>query len=44
MGSPHVIFAAVTGIGFLGNLWAAYSTGVALLIALGIAVAAIMGR
>jgi predicted MFS family arabinose efflux permease len=38
---PHVIFAAVTGIGFLGNLWAAYSTGVALLTALAIAIAAI---
>jgi len=41
---PHVIFAAVTGIGFLGNLWAAYATGVALLIALAIAVAAIYGQ
>lgn len=41
---PHVIFAAVTGIGFLGNLWAAYSTGVALLIALAIAIAAIYGQ
>jgi MFS family permease len=41
---PHVIFAAVTGNGFLGNLWAAYSTGVALLIALAIAVAAIYGQ
>ena len=43
-GFPRVIFAAVTGIGFLGNLWAAYSTGVALLIALAIAVAAIYGQ
>ena len=41
---PHVIFAAVTGIGFLGNLWAAYSTGVALLVALAIAIAAIYGQ
>lgn len=41
---PHVIFAAVTGIGFLGNLWAAYATGIALLIALAIAVAAIYGQ
>src|SRR5262245_60927578 len=24
---PHVIFAAVTGLGFLGNLWAAYASG-----------------
>jgi MFS family permease len=41
---PHVIFAAVTGIGFLGNLWAAYSTGLALLVALAIAIAAIYGQ
>ena len=41
---PHVIFAAVTGIGFLGNLWAAYASGVTLLIALAIAVAAIYGQ
>ncbi len=41
---PHVIFAAVTGIGFLGNLWAAYTSGVTLLIALAIAVAAIYGQ
>ena len=25
---PHIIFAVVTGIGFLGNLWAAYANGV----------------
>ncbi|HET9176242.1 MAG TPA: MFS transporter [Pseudolabrys sp.] len=41
---PHAIFAAVTGFGFLGNLWAAYSSGAALLIALAIAVAAIYGQ
>ncbi|MGE5770575.1 MAG: MFS transporter [Hyphomicrobiales bacterium] len=41
---PHVIFAIVTGIGFLGNLWAAYAGGTALLIALAIAVAAIYGQ
>jgi MFS family permease len=41
---PHVIFAAVTGLGFLGNLWAAYASGTALLIALAIAVAAIYGQ
>jgi MFS family permease len=41
---PHMIFAGVTGIGFLGNLWAAYSTGVALLVALAIAIAAIYGQ
>jgi MFS family permease len=42
--TPHVIFAAVTGIGFLGNLWAAYANGVSLLIALAIAIAAIYGQ
>jgi MFS family permease len=41
---PHVIFAIVTGIGFLGNLWAAYANGVALLAALAIAIAAIYGQ
>ena len=41
---PHVIFAAVTGLGFLGNLWAAYSGGMALLVALAIAIAAIYGQ
>jgi MFS family permease len=42
--SPHVIFAIVTGIGFIGNLWAAYASGVALLAALAIAIAAIYGQ
>ena len=41
---PHVIFAIVTGVGFLGNLWAAYTGSTALLIALAIAVAAIYGQ
>jgi MFS family permease len=41
---PHIIFAAVTGIGFFGNLWAAYASGFALLAALAIAVAAIYGQ
>ncbi len=41
---PHVIFAIVTGIGFLGNLWASYASGVTLLIALAISVAAIYGQ
>ena len=41
---PHVIFAIVTGIGFLGNLWAAYASGIALLVALAIAMAAIYGQ
>ena len=41
---PHIIFAIVTGIGFLGNLWAAYANGVTLLIALAVAIAAIYGQ
>jgi MFS family permease len=41
---PHIIFAAVTGLGFLGNLWAAYASGVTLLVALAIAIAAIYGQ
>jgi MFS family permease len=41
---PYVIFAAVTGLGFAGNLWATYATGIPLLIALAIAVAAIYGQ
>ena len=41
---PHVIFAIVTGLGFLGNLWVAYTSGTALLVALAIAVAAIYGQ
>ena len=39
-----MIFAIVTGLGFLGNLWAAYTSGTALLVALAIAVAAIYGQ
>jgi MFS family permease len=41
---PHIIFAAVTGLGFLGNLWAAYANGVTSLVALAIAIAAIYGQ
>lgn len=41
---PHVIFAIVTGVGFLGNLWAAHAGGTALLVALAVAVAAIYGQ
>ena len=41
---PHVIFAVVTGFGFVGNLWATYATGIPLLVALAIAVAAIYGQ
>jgi MFS family permease len=42
--SPHAIFAIVTGLGFLGNLWAAYAGGFSLMIALAIAIAAIYGQ
>ncbi|MDP2409970.1 MAG: MFS transporter [Pseudolabrys sp.] len=43
--APHTLFAIVTVIGFLGNLWAATAGGgVSLLIALAIAVAAIYGQ
>jgi MFS family permease len=41
---PHIIFAAVTALGFAGNLWATYSSGIPLMIALAIAVAAIYGQ
>jgi len=42
--TPHAIFAIVTGLGFLGNLWAAYAGGASLMIALAIAIAAIYGQ
>lgn len=43
--APHTLFAAITGLGFLGNLWAAYSGGgVALMLALAVSVAAIYGQ
>jgi len=42
--SPHSLFAAITALGFLGNLWAAYADGIALMIALAIAVAAIYAQ
>lgn len=42
--SAHVMFAVITGIGFVGNLWAAYADGIALMIALAVAVAAIYGQ
>jgi hypothetical protein len=42
--APHIIFAAVTALGFAGNLWATYATGFPLLVALAIAVAAIYSQ
>lgn len=42
--SPHIMFAIITGVGFAGNLWAAYAGGVWLMVALAVAVAAIYGQ
>ncbi|MBS0533454.1 MAG: MFS transporter [Proteobacteria bacterium] len=42
--APHYLFAVVTALGFLGNLWASYADGVALMIALAIAIAAIYAQ
>ncbi len=42
--SAHNMFAAITVMGFLGNLWAAYADGIPLMIALAIAIAAIYGQ
>ena len=42
--SPHSLFAAITALGFLGNLWAAYADGIALMVALAIAIAAIYAQ
>jgi predicted MFS family arabinose efflux permease len=42
--SPHIMFAIITGLGLAGNLWAAHASGIALLAALAIAIAAIYGQ
>ncbi len=42
--SAHALFAVVTALGFLGNLWAAYADGIALMVALAIAIAAIYAQ
>ncbi|HEU5018253.1 MAG TPA: MFS transporter [Pseudolabrys sp.] len=42
--SAHGMFAAITGLGFVGNLWAAYADGIPLMIALAVAIAAIYGQ
>lgn len=42
--APHILFAIITGLGFLGNLWAAYADGAPLMLALAVAVAAIYGQ
>jgi len=41
---PHILFAIVAFLQFLGILWAAYATGVTLLLALAVAMAAIYGQ
>jgi len=40
----YVIFAIVNGLSFVGNLWATYASGVWLLVALAVSVAAIYGQ
>jgi MFS family permease len=42
--SPHTLFTAVTALGFIGNIAAAYTEGIALMFALAVAVAAIYGQ
>ena len=42
--SAHVMFAAITVMGFLGNLWAAHADGIPLMVALAVAIAAIYGQ
>jgi MFS family permease len=41
---PHVLFAVITAICFVGNLWAAYADGVMLMVALAVSIAAIYGQ
>jgi MFS family permease len=42
--SAHTLFAVITALGFLGNLWAAHADGMELMIPLAIAIAAIYGQ
>lgn len=42
--APHTLFVAITGLGFLGNLGAAYFEGVPLMAALAVSVAAIYAQ
>ena len=42
--TPHGMFAVITGLGFLGNLWAANADGIPLMVALAVAIAAIYGQ
>lgn len=41
---PHLLFAAVATMQFIGLLWATYATGAALVMALAVAIAAIYGQ
>jgi MFS family permease len=41
---PHLLFAAVATVQFIGMVWAAYATGAALVVALAMAIAAIYGQ
>ena len=41
---PHVLFAVITAICFVGNLWAAYADGAMLMVALAVSIAAIYGQ
>jgi MFS family permease len=40
----HGLFVVITALGFLGNLWAAFADGAALMVALAVAVAAIYAQ
>jgi len=42
--APHTLFAAITALGFAGNLWAAFADGIPLMVALAVAIAAIYGQ
>jgi MFS family permease len=42
--APHVVFAIVAALTFLGVLWAAYASGLALMAALALTMAAIYGQ
>lgn len=42
--APHTLFAAITGLGLVGNVWAAYAGGIPLMVALAISIAAIYGQ
>jgi MFS family permease len=41
---PHLLFAAVATVQFIGMVWAAYATGAALVAALAVSIAAIYGQ